>query len=73
MFNAGSKIISDFDALGPIYGFNIVSDVNYDEFKKEPWEKNKLKILKLRHQEHCRKNDIQYKGLSNKHLIARIN
>ena len=71
MFKAGSKLLSDFDILGPHYGFNVVNDVNYNEFVKKPWEKNKLKILKQRHQDHCRKKGIQYKGLSNKHLISK--
>ena len=71
MFKAGSKLLSDFDILGPIYGFNVVSNVNHDVFVKKPWEKNKLKILKQRHQDHCREKGIQYKGLSNKHLISK--
>lgn len=73
MFKAGSKILTEFDVLGPHYGFNIVNDVNYNEFVKKPWEKNKLKILKNRYQEECRKTGRQYKNLSNKHLIAKIN
>ena len=73
MFKAGSKTLTGFEVLGPIYGFQIVNDVNYGEFVKKPWEKNKLKILKNRYQKQCREEGRQYKGLSNKHLIAKVN
>lgn len=73
MFLAGSKRIDDFVILGQLFGFNLSSDVDYDTFTKKPWEKNKLKILKSRHQQYCRDNNIQYKKLSTKHLILKSN
>ena len=71
MFKAGSKLFSDFEVLGPIYGFQVVNNVDYETFVKKPWEKNKLKILKQRHQNHCREKGIQYNRLSHKHLISK--
>ena len=71
MFKAGSKLLNDFEVLGPMYGFQVVNDIDYEIFVKKPWEKNKLKILKNQHQDHCREKGMQYKGLSHKHLISK--
>jgi len=71
MYLAGSKQISEEKVNGYVYGFDLAINVDQSVFSKKGWEKNKLKILKQRHQDHCREKGIQYNGLSHKHLISK--